>query len=440
MRSRPRVLRDAHRPAIRPARPRLVPHVLASVALAALGAGLFAAPLAAAPVTLADAERLALQRDPATAAYESEADAYRERAVAAKQLPDPEARVGAVNVPVDSFALNREDMTMLEVGVMQRFPRDRAPESRRLSALEQQQRAEADGRRRDVLKSVRVAWFEAAATRRTAEKLAEQRRWLEQMNAASRSMYASGEGGQADVLGARLERAMLEERELELRQMAAEQDAALGRWIGDETVPLAALELPRPAAPAPLATLEQRLMRHPGHAGAEAQVAAADAEVAMAHAKFKPEFAVDVGYGFRQGRMADGASRPDMLTAMVTFELPLFTKDRQRRELAAARAMQRAAGLMADDHARMLTMNLREAHAKATRAGQMLDLLERTVLPTARAAADAALASYRAGDGALDPVIAAARARLDAEIRQVRAQADLAVATAEIAALVGDDE
>jgi hypothetical protein len=35
-------------------------------------------------------------------------------------------------------------------------------------------------------------------------------------------------------------------------------------------------------------------------------------------------------------------------------------------------------------------------------------------------------------------VIAAARARLDAEIRQVRAQADLAVASAEIAALVGD--
>jgi outer membrane protein TolC len=102
--------------------------------------------------------------------------------------------------------------------------------------------------------------------------------------------------------------------------------------------------------------------------------------------------------------------------------------------------MQRSAELMAEDNRRMLAMSLREAHAKATLASGMLALLERTVLPTARAAADAALADYRAGEGTLDAVIAASRARLDAEIRQVRAQADLAVASAAIAALVGDEQ
>jgi outer membrane protein TolC len=122
----------------------------------------------------------------------------------------------------------------------------------------------------------------------------------------------------------------------------------------------------------------------------------------------------------------------------VTFELPLFTKDRQRRELAAARAMQRSAMLMAADHAQMMQMNLREAHAKSVRAREMLALLDGTVVPTASAAADAALAAYRAGDGAVDPVITAARARLEAELRRIRAQADLAVATAEIRAFVGD--
>lgn len=413
--------------------PRVLRAALCLIPLCSCGSAAIAA-----SVTLADAERLALERDPATTAYEAEAEAYGERAVAARQLPDPEARVGAVNVPVDSFSTSREDMTMLEVGVMQRFPRDRAPESRRLTALEQQQRAAADARRREVLKNVRIAWIEAAASRRTSEKLAEQRRWLEQMNAASRSMYANGEGGQSDVLGARLERAMLDERELELRQMQTEQRAALARWIGEEWAAIAEPELPPPGPPAPLPLLEHWLMRNPEHLGTDAQVAAADAEVAMAHARFKPEFAVDVGYGFRQGRMADGASRPDMLTAMVTFQLPLFTKDRQRRELAAARAMQRSATLMAEDHARMMQMNLREVHAKSVRAREMLALLDGTVVPTARAAADAALAAYRAGDGAIDPVIAAARARLDAELRQIRAQADLAVATAEIRAFVGD--
>jgi outer membrane protein TolC len=95
---------------------------------------------------------------------------------------------------------------------------------------------------------------------------------------------------------------------------------------------------------------------------------------------------------------------------------------------------------MAEDNRRMLQMSLREAHAKATLAHETLTLLERTVLPTARAAADAALADYRAGEESIDPVIAAARAHLDAEIRHVRAQADLALASAEIAALVGDEQ
>jgi outer membrane protein TolC len=265
----------------------------------------------------------------------------------------------------------------------------------------------------------------------------EQRRWLEQMTAASRSMYASGDGGQAAVLGARLERAMLDERDLELRQMERERRAALARWLGPDAD--VRPELPRPAPPATLPALEARLAAHPAHAGFEAQAAAARAEVGMAEAMSKPMLAFDVGYGFRRGVGMDGGSRPDMLTAMVTFALPIFPADRQRRELAAARSMERSAGLMAEDNRRMLQMSLREAHARATLAHERLALLERTVLPTARAAADAALAGYRAGDESIDAVIAAARARLDAEIRHVRAQADLAVAGAEIATLVGDE-
>lgn len=397
-----------------------------------------ASPAHSAPLTLADAERLALERDSGAAAYEAEAESYSERAVAARQLPNPEARVGVVNVPVDSFSLSAEEMSMVEVGVMQKFTWDRAAQGRRLDALSDGQRAQAAMRRRQVLKDVRVAWFEAAATRRTAEKVAEQRRWLEQMTAASRSMYASGEGGQAAILGARLERAMLDEKDLELRQMTNERRAALARWLGPDAD--AQLELPRPAPPAPLAALEAKLAAHPTHVGFEAQSAAAQAEVAMAEAMSKPMLAFDVGYGFRQGAGMEGEPRPDMLTAMVTFELPIFPKNRQRRELAAARSMERSAELMAEDNRRMLQMSLREAHAKATLAHEMLTLLEQTVLPTARAAADAALADYRAGEDSIDPVIAAARARLDAEIRHVRAQADLAVASAEIAALVGDEQ
>lgn len=396
----------------------------------------FAGTAVAEPLTLAAAERLALERDVGGASLAAEADMLREQAVAARQLPDPEARLGAVNVPTDSFSLQDEDMTMLEVGVMQRFPAGRDAMGRRYDALASAQDAKAAARQREVRKSLRVAWYEAAVVRRTQALVDEQRRWLAQMTAAGDAMYASGESGQAEILGARLEATMLDERTLMLHEDERMRRAALARWLGENAE--LQLELPRPPAPAPLAELEQRLAAHPTHAETEAQMHAANAEVDAARAMFRPGFAVEVGYGFRSGRdMIMGEPRPDMLTAMVTVELPIFTRDRQRRTLAAARAGVRAADLMREDHLRMLQMNLREWHARATRATGVLELLETRVLPTARAAADAALAAYRAGDGEFDAVANAARARLDAETRHVRALADLAIATAEIEALVG---
>lgn len=419
-------------------RARCGPHPLSSVLLLLLLMS-NAGGVRAEPLTLAAAERVALERDAGTASLAAEADMFRERAVAARQLPDPEARIGAVNVPTDSFSLNADDMTMVEVGVMQRFPTGRAAEGRRYEALAVAQDAKADARRREVVKNVRVAWYEAAVVRRTQELLAEQRRWLARMTAAGDSMYASGEAEQAEILAARLETTMLDERELMLREDERMRGAALDRWLGDGVD--VALELPRPAVPPPLAALEHRLDAHPTHAETEAQTAAAHAEVDAARAMFRPGFAVEVGYGLRSGRdPAMGEARSDMLSAMVTVELPIFTRDRQRRTLAAAQAGVRAADLMREDHLRMLRMSLREQHARATRAAAVLELLDARVLPVARAAADAALAAYRAGDGGFDAVASAARARLDAETRRVRAVADLAIAVAEIDALVGGAE
>ena len=47
------------------------------------------------------------------------AQAFREQAVADRQLPDSAPIVGALNVPTDDFSLNTEPMTQLWLGVRQ---------------------------------------------------------------------------------------------------------------------------------------------------------------------------------------------------------------------------------------------------------------------------------------------------------------------------------
>jgi hypothetical protein len=91
-------------------------------------------------LSLAEAERLAVERDAVLRQLAAESEEMRERGIAEGQLVDPKLRLGAVNFPVDSFSLDAEDMTMLEVGVSQEFPAGR---TRELARKRMQQSASA---------------------------------------------------------------------------------------------------------------------------------------------------------------------------------------------------------------------------------------------------------------------------------------------------------
>jgi hypothetical protein len=96
---------------------------------------------AQAALTLAEAERLALEQAPALGRSQAEVAASRERTVYAGELPDPQLTLGALNVPTDSYRLDQEDMTMLMLGLRQAVPPGKTRRLRR-------QRAESDGEQR----------------------------------------------------------------------------------------------------------------------------------------------------------------------------------------------------------------------------------------------------------------------------------------------------
>jgi hypothetical protein len=115
-------------------------------------------------LTLAAAEHAAIERDAMLREMRAQGAAMRERAVMDGQLMDPELRLGVVNVPVDSFSLDAEDMTMLELGISQEF---RPGKSRQLSRRQMEQLATAMDataldRERIVRRDVRRLWTRLA--------------------------------------------------------------------------------------------------------------------------------------------------------------------------------------------------------------------------------------------------------------------------------------
>ncbi len=361
---------------------------------------------AAETLSLADAERLAIERDAVLQQLAAESAGMREQAVAEGQLMDPKLRVGAVNVPTNTFSLTEDDMTMVEIGVSQEFPSGNTRElaRKRMTQIATASEAAAADRRRVVSRELRRVWIELAYL------------------AAARELVAG----------------MLREQQLDLDRDEAMQRAKLARWLGEEDAARAGpFAIPARADLEPLAELDARLAAHPAQLDFERRIEAAQTAVDLARQANRPGWMLDLGYGIRGGQM-DGKDRPDMLTAMVTMDLPLFGANRQDREVAAARAEARGLHEMHVDHQREMRAMLGEAYGVVERTGALEQFYETDLLPLADQSVQAALLAYRNNRAMLDEVVIARRTALETKLKHLRLSADRAQARYELDYLVGE--
>jgi len=418
-------------------------HPAGALALALLLVGA-AAPLRAVAdgLPLAEAERIAVERDAMLREMRAQGAAMRERAVMDGELMDPQLRVGAVNVPVDSFRLDEEDMTMLEVGVVQEF---QPGDSRRLSRKQMVQLATAMDataldRERIVHREVRKLWTQLAYVGAARRLLEEQTSWVEQMRQSARARYASGEGRQLDLLQAGLDAAMLREQQLDLDRDEAMFRSQLSFWLGAEDAARVQPEGLSPRAELePLAALEARLNEHPAQLDYLRRIDAARTAADVARELRKPAWMLDVSYGFRQNA-PDGMSRPDMMSAMFSVGLPLFRGDRQDRAVSAARLEAQGLDERHEDHQREMQAMLAEAWNTAHRTAELEQFYETDLLPLAEQSVAAALLGWRSNRTMFDEVVMARRLALETKLKHLRLAADRALALHEIDYLAGDPQ
>ena len=149
-----------------------------------------------------------------------------------------------------------------------------------------------------------------------------------------------------------------------------------------------------PASLSALAELEDiALQGRPMLLAGDAELAAAEAARTLARREIVPDLELGFQYGQRTGAM--GVER--MGSLMLGASVPIFARQRQlpmRAEADAMRAMAVAdlAAMRAETRAR-----IGAAYAEWQRARNLQTLYRSTVLPQARAAVEAALASYRVG-------------------------------------------
>jgi outer membrane protein TolC len=392
-----------------------------------------AAPLSVgATLTLAEAEHLALEQAPWFAHHRSNVEAAAERAVYESRLPDPQLVLGAINVPTDSYRLNQEDMTMTMVGVRQSFPPGDtlALKGRRAQKELTREQAKFETERRNLLKQVRQTWLEIHYQEESLRRLQEARRLQQKLLDAAEGRYRAAGDMQQSVLRARQALARVNEREPMIAAQIARARATLGRWIGAAAAQ--ALPAAMPALPGPTPGFDAT--QHPEWLAGEAMQNAARLEVDMAREEYKPGWMIDLSYGFRRP-MPDGTERPNMVTAMVTVDLPVFRSKRQDRRLAEKQALENGARHETEDKRRELEAMHASARAEYGALTARAKIFEEQLLPALRRETQVTVAGF-----ARDQIEYrdAQMKTLDAEQEYARLRADLAKTQAELLYLTGE--
>jgi outer membrane protein TolC len=335
----------------------------------------------------------------------------KEQAVAVGALPDPTMRVGLANFPIESGGFSTEGMTQAQFGIRQAFPRGRS-----LGTEQMHERAEAfsqsaDARRRDV-------FFDDLVT-------------------ITRSMYGVGRKTQHDVLRAELELSRLDDRLIEASRARAEAQAALSRWLGQDAYRPIAQKLPTWESMPMLEDLRDGLASHPSLAAGQASIAAKETAVDIAEENKKPDWALDLAYGYRDGFLPDGTPRSDFVSLSVTVGLPFFGENRQDRKLAAALSERRAARYSQHELAARLNSELAAEYARWIDLTRRLTLYETLILEQSKGQAQAALLSYQSDTGDFSDVMRGYIDDLNTRLEHIRLQVERAQSYAALANLGG---
>ncbi len=389
----------------------------------------------AAPMTYASALKIADGAAPSLAAKADDLRAAQSSAIAAGRLPDPKVRLGIDNFPVSGPPAGRfgpDSMTMATVGVTQDMPngakrnaeRERAAAD--IGAAQAGQAVEA----RNVRLNTGLAWIDLYFAERRLSALDDAGRAIARMRAAAPAQLASGAARPAQTLESQQLEAALGDRRADLVAAVGKARAALGRWTGDPEAEV--VGDPPNADPDPVA-LRVGLDDHSSLRAYDASLRQAEADVDLARAGKRSDWAWDLAYQHRDPRWGD------MVTAGVTFSLPLFSKTRQDPVISAR--VDAAAGVRDQREAarRELLASLDADLADHAMHHDRLHRAQETLVPLAQRRADLEAASYAAGTAGLSDALSARLALAEARIDAFDRQADVARDSVRITLTYGVD-
>jgi cobalt-zinc-cadmium efflux system outer membrane protein len=338
----------------------------------------------------------ALDHNPDLAKSKALVEADRERIPQAKALPDPTLSLGLQN---DGFK-------KLQVGVMETswytimltqplyWPGKRGLRGEIAGLGADISKYSAERARLSLQADVKRAYFGLLLVRGQLNLLDDQAIFLEKAQAITQARYEVGQGAQADLLRAQVERNRLNQTRFTLQAEEQALIATLNRLRGNSeespiptTASLESLQF-QPASAEEL--IAQAESHSPEFQSAQLGIKQAERSLDLAKLDRRPDFAVSAGV------MPRGALEP-MWQVGFSVSLPVWSKHKQQRAVAEQEWRRKSQGSEATNVRNVLNQRIRERSAQMTGALGTLRIYRDGLLVQSEASFQATLAQYEAG-------------------------------------------
>ncbi len=390
--------------------------------------------------------KVAHKNDPWLTGNKHQQQALESMSHAASSMPDPKMSVAIANLPTNGFDFSQEGMSQLKVGITQMFPRG---DTLAIKNLQLRIESEAfpfqrNDREAKVAVTVGSLWLDAYRVQQSIALVEKSRSLFEQLADVAQASYSSavGKTRQQDIVRAQLELTRLDDR---LDILAQQQNGYLGmlsQWLSNAfsgnsnqstfnqlhmmklTPQLPEIKLlnsklifeePRVSVEA----LANHFAKHPAVFALDKKISATKTGINLAEQQYQPEWGVNASYGYRDDDPM-GNSRADLFSVGVTFDLPLFTENRQDMAVKAAVSKTEAVKTEKILLLRQLLGAFSSGKGRLLRLHERKALYRNKLLPQVHDQAEASLTAYTNDDGDFAEVVRSRIAVLNAEIEQLK--------------------
>ncbi len=380
-------------------------------------------------LSLSDAVKIAIEKNPDLLAAKNQKEAAAAKVPQVLALDDP--RIGLEYEQIPSGSRNLEDgMKMYTAGQMIMFPGKIYAEWQMARAESALQDANFKAKVLEISSQVKASYYDLFYADRALEAVAEIKSLLARIKKSAEAKYVVGEVVQADVLMASIEYLMMDNELTTMKQERRVKEAKLqarlnrndGAAIEVETV------LILPGTVEPEAVLEKRAIEN------RPELLAMKAELEMkdtAHLRSKMEYFPDTMLGVKK-RVGDGWD------SMLSFSVPLYFW-KQSYGISSAGLEREVAEAAYNNMKNMTVWMLKESWVMADSARRMAKLYEEKIVPQSSQALKVALTAYKSGKVDFQTLLNIERAYKEAKLKLYESQVNYGKALSELERILGKE-